>query len=368
MKIISLFVEEDKLKHLEHPEDRIMHGKSGFSHAFKVLHSLHKSLSGKASKVSVSTKYDGAPSIVFGTHPDTGVKFVASKSAWNKTPKINTSHEDIARNHPNSPGLRSKLGMALDHLPKVMPKKGVYQGDLLYTQGEVKKQGGKVAVTPNVVTYATDQKSKQGRRMASSKLGMVVHTKYEGKTFAGLKSSPITSLSGFKKSRDVHIVDPSANTSINYPGFRQERTKKWLAAAHGHHRQINYAAIKGHEPELQTYVNSTVRSNNIPSVKGYYKHLISRGAKEDKLDSVRRNHKHFDNIFKSHRYLELAKTSMIHAMDPHNQQFETSIGGQKSGHEGYVANGRDKIVKRRSDKHGPGFSVSNFNLGAFRKT
>ena len=81
----------------------------------------------------VTTKYDGSPSIVFGTHPETGRFFVASKSAFNKDPKINYTPEDIERNHGHAPGLVEKLKGALEHLPKIMPRNGgVYQGDLMY--------------------------------------------------------------------------------------------------------------------------------------------------------------------------------------------------------------------------------------------
>jgi hypothetical protein len=44
-------------------------------------------------------KYDGSPSIVFGHHPKNGKFFVATKSAFNKNPKINHTEKDIERNH-----------------------------------------------------------------------------------------------------------------------------------------------------------------------------------------------------------------------------------------------------------------------------
>ena len=59
-------------------------------------------------------------------------EFVASKSAFNKNPKINYTHEDIEKNHGHAPGLVSKLKAALDHLPKVTKPGKVYQGDFMY--------------------------------------------------------------------------------------------------------------------------------------------------------------------------------------------------------------------------------------------
>jgi hypothetical protein len=50
----------DKLKHLEHVEDHIIHGgHEGMTHAFDNLDDVHNMLSGKKSKTKVTTKFDG---------------------------------------------------------------------------------------------------------------------------------------------------------------------------------------------------------------------------------------------------------------------------------------------------------------------
>ena len=67
---------EEKLTHLEHAEDHhINAGSEGFQHAFNTLHQTHQLLTGKKSEASISTKYDGSPSIVFGYHPENGKFF-----------------------------------------------------------------------------------------------------------------------------------------------------------------------------------------------------------------------------------------------------------------------------------------------------
>jgi len=77
------------LKHLRHIEDYVIHGgHDGVAVADQHLRGMHDMLLGKGSTgLHASTKYDGAPSFVFGTHPETGQFFVASKSTFNKTPK-----------------------------------------------------------------------------------------------------------------------------------------------------------------------------------------------------------------------------------------------------------------------------------------
>ena len=61
----------------------------------------------KLSKI-FTIKYDGSPAIICGY--DRNEKFfVATKSFWNVTPKINYSEDDIIENHPDSEELQHKL-------------------------------------------------------------------------------------------------------------------------------------------------------------------------------------------------------------------------------------------------------------------
>lgn len=133
--------EGEHLKHIPHAEDHpLHHGHEGFNHAYGALMQAHHHMIGKHKNANLTMKYDGSPSLVFGHHPKTGKFFVASKSAFNKNPKINHTEADIDKNHGHSPGLASKLKHSLKHLPKVTPKKGVYQGDLMYTRGDLKHE------------------------------------------------------------------------------------------------------------------------------------------------------------------------------------------------------------------------------------
>ncbi|NDG30460.1 hypothetical protein EB118_10365, partial [bacterium] len=87
---------EEKLKHLEHPEDHMLNaGYAGYHHAVNTLQQAHHILSGKQTDARVSEKYDGSPSLVFGKHPETGRVFVTTKSAFNVNPKVNYTEDDI---------------------------------------------------------------------------------------------------------------------------------------------------------------------------------------------------------------------------------------------------------------------------------
>ena len=178
-----------KLKHLEHAEDHpINDGIAGYHRAVETLHAVNSALKGEKSNVKVTTKYDGSPSVVFGHHPQTGKFFVGTKSAFNKNPKLNYTEDDIERNHSHAPGLVSKMKDALKHLPKIAPRTGVYQGDLMYSGDDVREEGGKYHFTPNTITYSTPKNSQQGKKIANSRLGIVVHTKYQGDTLENMNA------------------------------------------------------------------------------------------------------------------------------------------------------------------------------------
>ena len=101
---------EEKLTHLEHAEDHVINdGMDGFAHAYHNLEDVKDQVNGKKNKTKIATKYDGSPSIVFGHHPETGAFFVASKSAFNKDPKLNYTPEDIEKKSRSCTWFSSKV-------------------------------------------------------------------------------------------------------------------------------------------------------------------------------------------------------------------------------------------------------------------
>ena len=122
---------EDRNTHLEHLEDEIINnGTKGAKTAIEFLKSIKQMLQGGKGGSSISVKWDGAPAIFCGINPENGKFFVATKSLFNATPKINYTNADIKRNH--SGALADKLITALQYFPK-LGIKGVLQGDLLFT-------------------------------------------------------------------------------------------------------------------------------------------------------------------------------------------------------------------------------------------
>ena len=187
------FLTEDKNTHLEHLEDDILNnGLAGAKNALWFLGSLMTMLqSNTRSSMNVTVKWDGKPAIWAGTNPDNGKFFVGTKSIFNKEPKINYTNADIDANHGHAKGLVEKLKMALKYFPALgIP--GIWQGDLLYTAGDLKGatlNGEKMLIfTPNTITYAIPLNSILAGRIRASKIGVVWHTTYTGKSMEDLSA------------------------------------------------------------------------------------------------------------------------------------------------------------------------------------
>lgn len=368
------------LKHLTHAEDNFLHsGETGFHHTVDALSAVNDKLNGAFNTTKVTTKYDGSPSIVFGRHPQTGKFFVASKSAFNVNPKINYTEADIDRNHGHAPGLVEKLKTALRHLPKVAPKHGVYQGDLMYTKGDVTKKGGKYHFTPNTITYSTPVDSEHGQKIAKAHVGLVVHTKYHGPDLANMTAGFDVDHDKFGSHPSVHLIHPGVKP-VEHSEKNQKEFRTYLNSAIRHHQASHpemYHVARAHKDHLDLYINHTVRENTTPTVEGYRSFVSNRyeGEIEKKKtpkgklkqhellnafhNEVDRNSKHLAQAFKIHRAIQKAKNALVRTLSS-STEFEHHIDGKKTDPEGFVMvhNGHPtKLVDRE------GFARTNLLKG-----
>jgi hypothetical protein len=302
--------------------------------------------------------------VVFGTHPKNKKFFVASKSAFNKDPKINHTHADIDKNHGHAPGLATKLKAALDHLPKVTPKGKVYQGDIMHSSGDVQhdKKSGKASFTPNTITYTAH--GDEAKKAAKAKVGVAVHTQYHGKDIASLSAHHEVDHHEFKQHSDVHHHDASYDTSsANHSQSNQDEFHKHMAAAkavHDEHGSKMYSAIhpshSGDSGHLATYINSTVRTNSTPNVKGFKAHLDAHHAKQvagvktekaqtakrakgdEEAAHVEKNKGHYENVLNAHNHLAAAKNTLVKSLESGKSNYEHHIEGKESKPEGFVVN------------------------------
>lgn len=343
----------DKLKHLEHPEDHMInHGASGFDHAISTLKGVHHALIGGKSDVPITVKKDGSPGITFGHNPENGKFFVATKSLFNKMPKVNYSHEDIEKNHGHAPGLVSKLKDAFDHLPKVTPKTGVYAGDIMHTPDMVHSNDTHVSFTPNTITYSAKKDSKEGKKVQQSKLGVAVHTKYSGDNL-----NNITAVHGtkdihkeFGNHNDVNVIPVSHDYSrakIDNTAFNHHiRAAKKYHTALGREETDNIS--NKHQKYLNTYINSTVRHGMLPSASGLGVHVYNKAPKtkrHDLANEVTKNAKNIDTFLKAHHHIQQAKNTLVNALNKTKHPYSHSINNNPTNPEGYVATYGGKPTK-----------------------
>ena len=177
----------------------------------------------------------------------------------------------------------SKLKDALTNLPKVAPKKGVYQGDLMYSGNDAQKnKDGSVSFTPNTITYTAHGDT--AKKIAKSKLGVVVHTQYNDKG----KAEPLSrdNEKSFGQHPDVHWHSANYDASkATYEQAAQNNFIKSMSAAkkiHDTHGDEMYNAIEPHGGEaghLSTYINQTVRDGSKPTAKGLQQHIANKYQK-----------------------------------------------------------------------------------------
>ena len=302
MFTFSGFLTEEKNLHLEHLEDEVLNnGVVGTRSAINYLQSLRDMLAGSSkSSVNVTVKWDGAPAIFAGINPENGQFFVGTKGVFNKNAKINYSYDDIDRNHPSS-GLNQKLKVALTELSK-LGIKDVLQGDMMFTQEDLENKtiDGKQYVTfqPNTIVYAVPMESAQ--RILSSKMGIVFHTTYSGKTMEDMSASFSVNLRGLAKTSDVWYSDAEyrdTSGSINFNKNETNAITKVLSQAGKtfHSLKSEFLSMISQDDEIKTmiktYNNTKVRTgqkitNTRMHTKGLIEYVYDKLKKE--VDKVKR--------------------------------------------------------------------------------
>jgi len=286
----------DKNVHLEHIEDEIINrGVAGGREAINFLRSLRDMLAGhSATKVNVTTKWDGAPAIFCGINPENGKFFVGTKSVFNKDAKLNYTDNDIDRNHPGE-GLNDKLKVALAYLPK-LGIKGVLQGDMMFTKNDLERQQiqGENYITfqPNTIVYAVPVNTKLAQTMMSAQLGVIFHTSYSGNSMESMKASFNIDIGRLQQTKDVWFRDASFTDVSGSVTFTETETKEItsiLSLAGRTFQGINsmmlnrISASDVYSTYIKTFYNTKVRAGvKITNTRQHTKEMIS--WIEDKLN------------------------------------------------------------------------------------
>ena len=396
MENFKTHITENKNTHMTHIEDKVIYGGvKGTRDAIMALRSLRDMLKGEHDG-SVSVKWDGAPAIFAGIDPSDGRFFVAKKGIFNKNPKVYKTPADVDAD--TSGDLADKLKTALSELP-ALGIKGVVQGDFLYGPGDVKtkKIAGDSYVTfhPNTIVYAVPSGTAAAAEIRKSKIGIVWHTTYTGKTFETMRASYGVNVSKLKKSKAVWSQDAMLRdlTNITMSKRDTEEVNEYLSQAGKIFNKISGTTLRTLEGQeelqklIETYNNSFVRAGTvIGNTRGHVSGLIrfvtqryrkeidkrktekGKNAQQQKLDAIlsffsAQNKKSLEQMFELQKVIVLAKLKLINILNKMAKVktfVKTRNGYKVTGEEGYVAIdklGGDavKIVDRME------FSYNNFS-------
>ena len=390
------FLTKDKNTHLEHLEDDIINrGSTGGENAINFLKSVRDMLAGSGGAPNITVKWDGAPAIICGVNPENGKFFVGTKSVFNKTPKINYTNRDIARNHGGV--VADKLKVCLANLSRLNIK-GILQGDLLFTNDlkAINIDGEKmVSFTPNTITYAVPMSSNLGRKIMKAKMGIVFHTQYTGKTMDNLSAS-FGTVRG-SSNRNVFLASAGyKSSSVMFNKRELSRFDAQIRMAEGSlsrakpildlmSKNISDDTSVGYR--LKTYFNYYIKNSNAgmdkvrvmqQQFRDYYENYINaeidsrktpRGkekfirAKKENLRFIDRNKSALYMAIASHITLGNAKNTLLQKMSQIQSIgnfIRTSNGYRVTAPEGYVAvdsvAGAIKLVDRLE------FSRQNFTM------
>jgi hypothetical protein len=391
-------IEEAKNTHMVHIEDMVIDGGvDGARSAIFALRDLRDMLAGhdNASK-QVTVKWDGAPAVFAGIDPSDGQFFVAKKGIFNKNPKVYKTVKEVKAD--TSGDLAAKLTIAFQELSKLGIKKGVYQGDIMFTKKDLKNQtiDGQKYVTfhPNTIVYAVPIVA--AKEIKAAKIGVVWHTYYQGATFEKMNASFGVSVAAFKKVKTVwqksanfpdisglatltkketdeitkHISnagklfqkiasstlnDVATNTNINLfiNTFRNTKVRA----------QSEIGNTSAHVEELIKWIHDRY-DNEIEKLKSDAGKAKKEAAKIAALEWFNDdNKKNLIIMFDMQNELVAAKKKLLthlDSMDSINTFIKTKDGFRVTGAEGYVAidhltNGAVKIVDRME------FSYNNFS-------
>lgn len=379
----SLASDTQHITHLSHAEDLgHEYGHAGAEHSFKALHAAADHVEHGAYNSNLTTKVDGGVSIVAGHHPHTGKFFVGYKGAikhigGEKESKLAYSHHDIEHHFADKPYLVDKLKTAFDHVHKILPKHGVYQGDMLFTHHDKHDEGNKVSFTPNTITYSAKHNSVEGKKIGRAKMGISFHTAYKHKE-GSLHSNPVDH-DELKQHEDVYHLSTANDT---HRAHFSEQDKHEFHSHLGHAKSIHekhghamYDAIHPVADHISTYINKTVREGTKPTAEGLQAHIHGHHAAEaaklkteagkakkvaagnQVVQHIESNKEHFKNYLEMHHHIQHAKNKLVDVLDKADHPLEHHIGKEKAAPEGYVFHHEGVPIKLVSREK---FSKANF--------
>lgn len=331
-----------------------------------VLHDVHSRLQGKPGNPDL--KYTGKVDDRMSTKiaKVNGKVSVGYKGA---SAPLMHSQDEIDTKYQDKPHVHQALSHLLQHAHKIIPHSEnnvQYQVGLVHSGDSsaiAKRENG--TVTPNTITY------KYNSPKNSAKIGVSVVSKTHLDQHGQQKSMTQNfDIANHGAHPDVEVMDNRIDFTKSAGAYKPAHQKEFehhFNQAQNIHSNMqkngHYDALNGHHTQMQTYLNSHIRSGSSSSdhIQGYKDHIISSGEKEaSKLKTpanreakrtaynsaaahVDQHKEAFSNAFSLMHHLKSASQSMSpalsHAAFPNVHQ---SINGEKVHGEGMVVSRDNK--------------------------
>jgi hypothetical protein len=357
MKITELLTEAVKAR-IDHPEDIAwQEGSKGVQRALLALQDV------LINPQRTSIKWDGSPALIFGRDADGNVIITdksgfGAKSYDGKARSAAALKQMLSARDPGNPD-RERYASAIAALwptiSQAIPKDlhGYYQGDLLWTQTPPVQEGNFV-FKPNKVTYKIPVNSALGKRIAASKVGMVVHGFLPDEVTA--EPTAITDVSSLQNNPQFMVLGAEMPAVAaqkapkpqmpNTAGIDQLLDPAQLKTA----QLTNLGALIGRYLAALAGAGEGSYAN---AAKGFMQWLEGSGESPKKIANVKSwiadHTMGYNNLWAAIAANISYKTQIKSQLDKQTSGEISASLGELPGHEGYVAatpHGKIKLVDR----------------------
>ena len=362
------FITEAKAR-IDHPEDLVFdEGSSGANRALNAL--VHAA----EQPHTVTIKWDGSPAIIFGRDAE-GFTLTDNSGFRSKKPgglprsagDLNTMLFMRKPDEPKRQDYANSIARLYSPLERAMPddRQEYLQGDVLWTE-QPPIIDGYYVFKPNKITYRIPVESPLGKRIAQSKAGIVVHSRFDSKeddepqAIGDIASTSLREIPGLvimsPEIRDLESVPlPTAaiNTVRSFINRNSASIDRFLDPASLAARQLTnlpdlmkkyvnnraYAGTQGLDDAANGFI-AWVKSNN--------KDITDR-KRENLLNWINDNIKGYGAAWMVADKLTNLKNILRRSVDTQVGNTVRADLRDVPGHEGYVADtpsGKIKLVNR----------------------
>jgi len=306
------------------------------------------------------------PAIIFGRKPN-GEFVLTDKSGFSAKSYdgLATSPEHIKKIMSNRKGDRTELVNLYTNLfpmlEKTIPQnfEGYVKGDLLYSARPPVIDGA-FEFTPNTVTYRIPTDGELGKKVASSRVGIAIHTYIP---YPGGGSTPVTS-NILEPSKGVLILDPTIkeprNISLDEKSFQNiekvldNRSKEIDQLFNP--QELRNRKITNLPALMKQYINSRVREGSLDNLIAEFPEWIKQKETPAKVSRIfswlKENRYGLVSAMRSFAEITKLKNDVVKQLDAQANEVKATINGNP-GHEGYVNDGLKFVDRMR-------FSAANF--------